>query len=40
MAVLSAWGAEMASNLALSSVDAPPSKERKPAFSMVEDRLC
>ena len=32
-----AWGAEMASSLALSTVDAPSSKERKPAFSMAED---
>ena len=35
-----AWGAEMASSLALSTVDAPSSKERKPAFSMAEDSLC
>ena len=28
-----AWGAEMASSLALSTVDAPSSRERKPAFS-------
>ena len=35
-----AWGAEMASSLALSTVDAPSSKERKPAFSMAEDCLC
>ena len=30
----------MASSLTLSSVDAPSSKERKPAFSMAEDNLC
>ena len=35
----SPWGAEMASSLALSTVDAPTSKERKPAFSMAEDSL-
>ena len=35
-----AWGAEMASSLALSTVDAPSSRERKPAFSMAEDSLC
>ena len=34
------WGAEMASSLALSTVDAPSSKERKPAFLMAEDSLC
>ena len=35
-----AWGAEKASSLALSTVDAPSSKERKPSFSMAEDNLC
>ena len=35
-----AWGAEMASSLALPTVDAPSSKERKPAFSIAEDNLC
>ena len=34
------WEAEMTSSLALSTVDAPSSKDRKPAFSMTEDSVC